>query len=181
LAAGREELNAAIGISWRLIPRMGVFAMRFRLGGALPTTILTTIAVLAAITQSEAEPPKTVFTTPDDLRIELLLSEPEVRQPVNVSFDERGRMWVVQYLQYPAPAGLKMLSHDSFWRAQYDKVPPPPPHHFVGADKLTIHEDVDGDGRFDVQKTFVEGLNIATSVCRGRGGVWVTNPRASAH
>ena len=49
-----------------------------------------------------------------------------------LSFDERGRLWVVQYLQYPYPAGLKMLSHDGVWRAVYDKVPPPPPHHFRG-------------------------------------------------
>jgi putative heme-binding domain-containing protein len=116
------------------------------------------------------------FTVPDDLRFELILSEPEVRQPVHISFDERGRLWVVQYLQYPSPAGLTLLSRDSVWRVQYDRVPPAPPNHFRGADKITIHEDTDGDGRFDSQKTFVEGLNIATSVCRGRGGVWVTNP-----
>ncbi len=69
-----------------------------------------------------------------------------------------------------------MVSHDGVWRAVYDKVPPPPPHHFRGKDKITIHEDTDGDGQFDRHKTFVEGLNIATSVARGRGGVWVLNP-----
>ena len=83
---------------------------------------------------------------------------------------------MVQYLQYPYPAGLKMVSHDGVWRAVYDKVPPPPPHHFRGKDKITIHEDTDGDGVFDRHKTFVDGLNIATSVARGRGGVWVLNP-----
>src|SRR4051794_34513791 len=67
-----------------------------------------------------------------DLEIEQVLAEPIVAQPVFLNFDERGRMWVVQYLQYPAPAGLKMVSHDSFWRAVYDKVPPPPPNHFKG-------------------------------------------------
>ncbi|MFO0888461.1 MAG: PVC-type heme-binding CxxCH protein [Isosphaeraceae bacterium] len=94
--------------------------------------------------------------------------EPELRR--------RGRLWVVQYLQYPFPAGLRMLSRDGVWRAVYDRVPPPPPHHFRGRDKITIHEDSDGDGRFDRHKTFVDGLNIATSVLRGRGGVWVLNP-----
>ena len=83
---------------------------------------------------------------------------------------------MVQYLQYPDPAGLKMVSHDGVWRAVYDKVPPPPPHHFRGKDKITIHEDTDGDGVFDRHKTFLDGLNIATSVARGRGGVWVLNP-----
>ena len=116
------------------------------------------------------------FKVPDDLQLELVLAEPIVRQPVSISFDERGRLWVVQYLQYPDPAGLTMVSHDGVWRAVYDKVPPPPPHHFRGKDKITIHEDTDGDGRFDRHKTFVDGLNIATSVARGRGGVWVLNP-----
>ncbi|HTL18726.1 MAG TPA: PVC-type heme-binding CxxCH protein, partial [Patescibacteria group bacterium] len=115
------------------------------------------------------------FKVSEDLQIEQVLAEPEVRQPVFLNFDERGRMWVVEYLQYPFPAGLKMLSHDSFWRAVYDKVPPPP-HHFVGADKISIYEDPDGTGRFTKHKTFVEGLNITTAVTKGRGGVWVLNP-----
>jgi len=116
------------------------------------------------------------FKTPDDLRVDLVLAEPTVRQPVFLNFDERGRMWVVQYLQYPQPAGLTMLSRDSYWRAVYDKVPPPPPHHFKGADKITIHEDTNGDGVFDKHTTFIDGLNIVTAVARGRGGVWVLNP-----
>ena len=61
-------------------------------------------------------------------------------------------------------------------RSVYDKVPPPPPNHFRGADKITIHEDTDGDGIFDKHKTFLDGLNIATSFASGRGGVWVLNP-----
>ena len=116
------------------------------------------------------------FNLADDLEIEQVLAEPTVAQPVFLNFDERGRMWVVQYRQYPSPAGLKVVSHDSFWRAVYDKVPPPPPNHFRGLDKITIHESTRGDGVFDKHKTFVDGLNIVTAVERGRGGVWVLNP-----
>jgi putative heme-binding domain-containing protein len=116
------------------------------------------------------------FKIADDLEIDQVLAEPRVRQPVFMNFDERGRLWVVEYLQYPAPAGLKVLSHDSFWRAVYDKVPPPPPHQFVGADRICIFEDTHGDGVFDREKVFAEGLNIVTAVTKGRGGVWVLNP-----
>jgi putative heme-binding domain-containing protein len=124
-------------------------------------------------------PPEKVlatFTVPDDLKLELVLSEPEIKQPLFMTWDERGRLWVVQYLQYPYPAGLKMLSRDTFWRAVYDKVPPPPPHGEPGLDKITIHEDTDGDGKLDKHTTFVDGLNIATSFALDRDGVWVMNP-----
>ncbi len=116
------------------------------------------------------------FRIPGDLALDQILAEPVVRQPVSISFDERGRLWVVEYLQYPHPAGLKLLSRDGVWRAVYDKTPLPPPHHVRGRDQITIHEDTDGDGVLETHKTFVAGLNIATAAARGRGGVWVLNP-----
>jgi hypothetical protein len=39
------------------------------------------------------------FTVFDGLVIDQLLAEPLVKQPLFVNFDERGRMWVVQYQQ----------------------------------------------------------------------------------
>ncbi|QDU00121.1 PVC-type heme-binding CxxCH protein [Gimesia aquarii] len=116
------------------------------------------------------------FTVPQDLKIEQVLAEPHVKQPIFQNFDERGRMWVINYLQYPYPEGLRVLSKDKHLRAVYDKVPLPPPHHERGADKITIHEDTDGDGKYDKHKTFIDGLNIASSFVKGRGGVWVLNP-----
>ncbi len=116
------------------------------------------------------------FTIAEGLAWDLVLSEPDIAQPLHLSFDERARLWVVEYRQYPAPAGLKLVSHDQFWRAVYDKVPPPPPHHFRGADRVSFHEDTDGDGRYDRHGVFVDGLNIATAAARGRGGVWILNP-----
>lgn len=116
------------------------------------------------------------FIVPDDLEVELVLCEPLIAQPLQLTFDERGRLWVLEYRQYPAPAGLRQVSHDKFWRSVYDQVPPPPPNHFVGKDRISIHEDSNGDGIFDRSKVFVDGLNIATSIAIGRGGVWVLNP-----
>jgi putative membrane-bound dehydrogenase-like protein len=116
------------------------------------------------------------FRVPADLEVEQVLAEPTVRQPLFVDWDERGRMWVVEYIQYPYPAGLKMVSRDEYWRAVYDKVPAPPPHGARGLDRITIHEDTDGDGRYDKHTTFVDGLNIVTSFAIARDGVWVLNP-----
>jgi putative heme-binding domain-containing protein len=112
----------------------------------------------------------------EGLQINLAIGEPEVRQPLSVKWDARGRMWVVQFLQYPHPAGLTAISRDKFLRTVYDKVPPAPPHHFRGEDKITIHEDTDGDGVYDKHKTFVEGLSLCSSFAFGDGGVWVLNP-----
>jgi putative membrane-bound dehydrogenase-like protein len=112
----------------------------------------------------------------DGLEVQLVASEPAIRQPVCINFDERGRIWVVQYLQYPLPAGLKVLKYDEYLRAKFDKVPAPPPNHVQGADRITILEDKDQDGYFESSKDFVTGLNIATSALPGRGGVWVMNP-----
>lgn len=114
--------------------------------------------------------------TPDDLTVDLVLSEPAIGQPLSMKWDSRGRLWVVNYLQYPSPAGLKMVSQDKFLRSVYDQVPPPPPNHFKGADKITIHEDTDGDGKYDKHSTFIEGLSLCTSFEFGRGGVWVLQP-----
>ena len=116
------------------------------------------------------------FHTPEDLVFEQVLAEPTVTQPVFLTFDSRQRLWVVEYRQYPHPAGLKMVSRDNFWRAVYDKVPPPPPRHFKGADRITIHEDTKGNGVYDKHTTFVDGLNIATSVAFSEAGVYVLNP-----
>lgn len=131
---------------------------RFRHGGLSPEESLSKMIVA------------------DDLAIDQLLSEPTVRQPVFLNFDERGRLWVVQYMQYPHPAGLKIISHDRYWRNVYDKVPAAPPNHVRGKDQITIHEDTDGDGVYDTHKTFLDGLNMVTSLEHGRGGVWVLNP-----
>jgi mono/diheme cytochrome c family protein len=113
------------------------------------------------------------YTLPDGYAAELVLSEPEVRQPIDVRFDERGRLWVVQYLQYPFAAGVTITGYDQYLRAEYDRMPAAPPRHPRGADKITIHEDRDGDGIFETHKTFLDGLNMATSIAFGKGGVWV--------
>jgi putative membrane-bound dehydrogenase-like protein len=108
--------------------------------------------------------------------MELVAAEPIVGQPVDLHFDDRGRLWVVQYLQYPFPAGVAINWYDQYLRARYTAVPAPPPGHVRGADKITVLEDGDGDGVFERHQDVITGLNITTSVLTGRGGVWVMTP-----
>ncbi|WP_339909972.1 PVC-type heme-binding CxxCH protein [Symmachiella dynata] len=115
------------------------------------------------------------MTTADGLKVELVASEPFVRQPVAIEFDDRGRLWVIQYLQYPNPEGLKRVKVDRYSRTKYDRVPKPPPFGPKGADRITILEDSDGDGRMDGGRDFVNGLNLATGLAFGHGGVFVLN------
>jgi putative membrane-bound dehydrogenase-like protein len=55
-------------------------------------------------------------------------------------------------------------------------VPPPPPNHIHGLDRITVFEDLDGDGAYESHRDVIDNLNIATSVITGHGGLWVLNP-----
>jgi putative membrane-bound dehydrogenase-like protein len=113
------------------------------------------------------------MTPADGFHVELVAGEPHVRQPILVKFDDRGRLWVIQYLQYPNPAGLKRVKVDRYSRTVYDRIPLPPPKGPRGADRITILEDTDGDGRVDKFKDFIDGLNLTTGLAFGHGGVFV--------
>ncbi|MBV9125860.1 MAG: ThuA domain-containing protein [Planctomycetes bacterium] len=113
---------------------------------------------------------------PPGFQVKLAACEPDIRQPVTMDFDDRGRLWVLQYLQYPTPAGLKPVQVDQYLRTTYDRVPEPPPHGPRGADVITILEDTHGDGHYHKVKDFVTGLNLASGMAVGHGGVFVAQP-----
>ena len=116
------------------------------------------------------------FKMRDGFEMQLVANEPDVSQPLFLSWDSRGRMWVVQYRQYQFPAGLKVVRYDQHLRAVFDKVPDPPPLGTPGVDKITVHTDTDGDGIYDTHKDVINGLNIVSSVAVGNGSIWVLNP-----
>jgi putative membrane-bound dehydrogenase-like protein len=91
------------------------------------------------------------MTVPDGFRVELVASEPDIVNPVAMTFDERGRIWITESLEYP-------------------RQEPGP-----GRDRVKIAEDTDGDGRADKFTVFAEGLNIPSGIAVGYGGVWVAN------
>ncbi|MFS4466693.1 c-type cytochrome [Maribacter sp. 2210JD10-5] len=116
------------------------------------------------------------FKIEEDLAIDLVLSEPIIHQPVDISFDHRGRLWVVQYNQYPYPEGVKVVDLDRHNRAIFDKELKPPTEGELGADKITFFEDTNGDGTFDKSTDAITGLNITTGVVLGRNKIWVLTP-----
>lgn len=88
---------------------------------------------------------------PDGFHVTLFAGEPEVVQPIAFTFDDRGRLWVVECLSYP----------------EWSKTG-------QGSDRVTIYEDRNGDGKFDEKKTFYDkGVNLS-GIEWGHGGVWLT-------
>ena len=117
-----------------------------------------------------------LFRVQSGFEVDLVAHEPVISQPLFLSWDSRGRMWVVQYRQYQFPAGLKVVRYDQHLRAVFDRIPEPPPHGARGVDRITVMEDTDGNGTYDSSKDVITGLNIASSVQVGSDGIWVLNP-----
>jgi len=88
---------------------------------------------------------------PDGFEARLFAAEPEVVNPVAMSWDERGRLWVLELYEYPKGA---------------------PPTR-TGRDRIKILEDVDGDGVADKVHVWADGMSLATGMILGRGGVYV--------
>lgn len=74
------------------------------------------------------------FQVPAGFRLELVAAEPLVQDPVLIQFDERGRLWVIEWPAYNWPL-RKVLPG-------FDLAAPP-------NGRLVILEDTDGDGRMD--------------------------------
>jgi putative membrane-bound dehydrogenase-like protein len=101
---------------------------------------------------AQTAPEKTVaqMYVPEGFKVELILGEPDLHQPVAFAFDERGRIWIAEAYSYPQKRSVGQ-----------------------GLDKIVIFEDRDGDGKFETRKVFAEGLNLVSGFEVGYGGVWV--------
>src|SRR3954470_15641557 len=88
---------------------------------------------------------------PDGFSVEVVAAEPDLVNPVAMTFDEKGRIWVTESLEYPRRSAGP------------------------GKDRVKILEDTDGDGKIDKVTVFADGLNIPSGIAVGYGGVWVAN------
>ncbi|MBL8818692.1 MAG: HEAT repeat domain-containing protein [Planctomyces sp.] len=91
------------------------------------------------------------MTVPEGFSVELVASEPDIVNPVSMTFDERGRVWITESLEYPRTSAGP------------------------GKDRVRILEDTDLDGKMDKFTVFADGLNIPSGIAVGYGGVWVAN------
>ena len=87
---------------------------------------------------------------PDGFTVTLAAAEPDVVRPIAFTYDDRGRIWVVEAHTYPEPAP-----------------------EGEGRDRVLIFEDTNGDGTLDSRKVFMEGLNLVSGMELGFGGVWL--------
>ncbi len=87
---------------------------------------------------------------PPGFHVTLFAGEPDIVQPIAFTFDDRGRMWVVECLSYPK------WSRDG-----------------KGHDRVVILEDTDGDGKHDKKTVVIDnGVNLS-GIEFGFGGVWL--------
>ena len=107
------------------------------------------------ITQPFTSPQEALaaFKLPEGFSATVFAAEPDVRQPIAMTFDHRGRLWVVENYTY----GDKKQRFD---RSVNDRV--------------LIFEDTDNDGKFDVRKVFWDQSKLVTGIEVGMGGVWLT-------
>lgn len=97
------------------------------------------------------------FQLPEGYRIELVASEPLITDPVEIAFDEDGRMYVVQMDDYPSQT-MEAYSAGSEPRS-----------------KIMLLDDKDGDGFYESGSVFADGLRYANGVMPWKGGVLVTS------
>jgi len=113
--------------------------------------IQTNIKFEVKITSPEDS--RQTFRVPEGYEVNLFASEvefPDLQNPVQMTFDSQGRLWVCTMPSYP----------------QY--LPGVPVN-----DKVLIFEDTDGDGKADKQTVFADGLHVPTGIELADGGAYV--------
>ncbi|GAA4438227.1 ThuA domain-containing protein [Ravibacter arvi] len=101
---------------------------------------------------SPAEAQKIMQVHPD-FDLVLFAAEPDIINPIAMTWDERGRLWVVESVDYPNT----FVETDG-----------------AANDRIKICEDTDGDGKADKFTVFADSLNIPTSIVLINGGALVS-------
>src|SRR5262245_14286028 len=92
------------------------------------------------------------FQLPPGFNCNVFAAEPDVQNPVAMTWDNRGRLWVAECYTY----ANRPTRYDLTLR-----------------DRVIILHDKDGDGQADERKVFCDNVQKLTSVEVGLGGVWL--------
>ncbi len=93
---------------------------------------------------------------PPGFSMEVFASEPMIRQPISMSFDSRGRLWIAENDTYADQAPTNDKGFDMNVK-----------------DRIVVLEDTDLDGRADRRTVFHDQLQRLSSILPGLGGLWV--------
>ncbi|MDQ8200557.1 ThuA domain-containing protein [Pelagicoccus enzymogenes] len=123
--------------------------MKYEAADTIPNYLKKSPApqLASAFTPEESEKLSLVA---DGFEMQLFVAEPDIVNPIAFAWDEKGRLFVAESVDYP------------------NNVDP----NQEGNDRILICEDKDGDGRADTFTVFAEGLNIPTSLTPIDGG-WI--------
>ncbi len=94
-----------------------------------------------------------LIQVPIGFELQLFASEPDIHKPIHMDWDEKGRLWVAETVDYP-----------NMVRENKEE----------GRDLIKILEDTDGDGKADKFTVFADKLNIPTSFTFINGGIVVS-------
>lgn len=92
---------------------------------------------------------------PAGFRCQVFASEPDVQNPIAMTWDHKGRLWVAENYTYAERS------------KRFD---------LALRDRVIIFEDKDNDGKADSRKVFTDDVQMLTSVEVGHGGVWLFAP-----
>lgn len=107
-------------------------------------------ADLALMDNHDPEVEKANFKLLPGYEVNLFAQEPMLANPIHMTWDARGRLWVACSWAYPQ---LKPGE--------------------VADDKIIILEDTDGDGKADKSTVFADGLYMPTGIELANGGCYV--------
>ncbi len=95
------------------------------------------------------------FEVPPGFEVNVFASEPDVQNPIAMTWDARGRLWIAENYTYADRAQrFDLTLHD----------------------RVLILEDTDGDGRADQRSVFSDQVQMLTGIEVGHGGVWLMCP-----
>ena len=136
-----------------LVGATSAFALNKGNAGPKDVTLKFNLPAPAPLSPEEA---LKSFRLPPGFRIELVAAEPMIETPVAISFDDQGRMFVVEMRGY-------MRDVDG----TTEKEP-------IG--RVSLLTDTDGDGRMDRASSFADNLVMPRGVMPVKGGALIAEP-----